>query len=427
MHEAKEVEVRGMKPSFRISEQRLLTRVRELGTIGVDAPQGLVRVAATDADKAGRDQVVAWMRGAGLEIVIDRIGNIFGIWQTAENEDEEPVMVGSHIDTVINAGIYDGCYGVISGVEVIQTLIEAGFQPARPIVVAAFTNEEGIRYQPDMMGSLVYAGGLSVEEALATVGTDGSILGEELERIGYAGEAEPGFMKPSAYVEVHVEQGPVLASLEIPIGAVENLQGISWQRLTIEGVANHAGTTPISMRKDAGLAAARIITFLRALADSSGGSTVATVGTIEFEPNAINVIPSRAVLTVDLRDADEEKLRQAEKRLTEYLEELEDTAGVTIAAERLVRFAPVSFDENIVGMIEAAAEKRGLPARRMTSGAGHDAQMMARICPAAMIFVPSVAGISHNPQEYTREADLIAGANVLLDVVVALSEAWQKS
>lgn len=384
-------------------------------------------MAATDADKAGRDQVVAWMRGAGLEIVIDRIGNIFGIWQTAENEDEEPVMVGSHIDTVINAGIYDGCYGVISGVEVIQTLIEAGFQPARPIVVAAFTNEEGIRYQPDMMGSLVYAGGLSVEEALATVGTDGSILGEELERIGYAGEAEPGFMKPSAYVELHVEQGPVLASLEIPIGAVENLQGISWQRLTIEGVANHAGTTPISMRKDAGLAAARIITFLRALADSSGGSTVATVGTIEFEPNAINVIPSRAVLTVDLRDADEEKLRQAEKRLTEYLEELEDTAGVTIAAERLVRFAPVSFDENIVGMIEAAAEKRGLPARRMTSGAGHDAQMMARICPAAMIFVPSVAGISHNPQEYTREADLIAGANVLLDVVVALSEAWQKS
>jgi N-carbamoyl-L-amino-acid hydrolase len=427
VHAAKEVEVRGMKPSFRISEQRLLTRVRELGTIGVDAPQGLVRVAATDADKAGRDQVVAWMRGAGLEIVIDRIGNIFGIWQTAENEDEEPVMVGSHIDTVINAGIYDGCYGVISGVEVIQTLIEAGFQPARPIVVAAFTNEEGIRYQPDMMGSLVYAGGLSVEEALATVGTDGSILGEELERIGYAGEAEPGFMKPSAYVELHVEQGPVLASLEIPIGAVENLQGISWQRLTIEGVANHAGTTPISMRKDAGLAAARIITFLRALADSSGGSTVATVGTIEFEPNAINVIPSRAVLTVDLRDADEEKLRQAEKRLTEYLEELEDTAGVTIAAERLVRFAPVSFDENIVGMIEAAAEKRGLPARRMTSGAGHDAQMMARICPAAMIFVPSVAGISHNPQEYTREADLIAGANVLLDVVVALSEAWQKS
>lgn len=384
-------------------------------------------MAATDADKAGRDQVVAWMRGAGLEIVIDRIGNIFGIWQTAENEDEEPVMVGSHIDTVINAGIYDGCYGVISGVEVIQTLIEAGFQPARPIVVAAFTNEEGIRYQPDMMGSLVYAGGLSVEEALATVGTDGSILGEELERIGYAGEAEPGFMKPSAYVELHVEQGPVLASLEIPIGAVENLQGISWQRLTIEGVANHAGATPISMRKDAGLAAARIITFLRALADSSGGSTVATVGTIEFEPNAINVIPSRAVLTVDLRDADEEKLRQAEKRLTEYLEELEDTAGVTIAAERLVRFAPVSFDENIVGMIDAAAEKRGLPARRMTSGAGHDAQMMARICPAAMIFVPSVAGISHNPQEYTREADLIAGANVLLDVVVALSEAWQKS
>lgn len=405
-----------------INGDRLVNRIKELGQIGRDAENRLTRTAATDADKAGRDKVVSWMRDADLEVVVDRIGNIFGIWSTSENEGKEAVMVGSHIDTVIDAGIYDGAYGVISGIEVAKTLKEEGFKPSRPIVVGVFTNEEGVRYQPDMMGSLVFTGGLSVEEALVAVGTDGTVIGEELERIGYAGEAEPGFIKPHAYVELHVEQGPVLANLNIPIGAVENLQGISWQRVTVEGVANHAGTTPTSMRKDAGLAAAKIITFLRELAENSGGSTVATVGTIEFKPNAINVIPSQATLTIDLREPNEEKLKKAEQAIEEYLKELERTDGVAITAERLARFEPVVFDENIVKLIEEAAKKRGLQTRRMTSGAGHDAQMMARICPTAMIFVPSVDGISHSPKEFTRDSDLIAGANVLLDVVIELSK-----
>lgn len=405
-----------------INGDRLVNRIKELGQIGRDAENRLTRTAATDADKAGRDKVVSWMRDADLEVVVDRIGNIFGIWSTSENEGKEAVMVGSHIDTVIDAGIYDGAYGVISGIEVAKTLKEEGFQPSRPIVVGVFTNEEGVRYQPDMMGSLVFTGGLSVEEALVAVGTDRTVIGEELERIGYAGEAEPGFIKPHAYVELHVEQGPVLANLNIPIGAVENLQGISWQRVTVEGVANHAGTTPTSMRKDAGLAAAKIITFLRELAENSGGSTVATVGTIEFKPNAINVIPSQATLTIDLREPNEEKLKKAEQAIEEYLKELERTDGVAITAERLARFEPVVFDENIVKLIEEAAKKRGLQTRRMTSGAGHDAQMMARICPTAMIFVPSVDGISHSPKEFTRDSDLIAGANVLLDVVIELSK-----
>lgn len=405
-----------------INGDRLVNRIKELGQIGRDAENRLTRTAATDADKAGRDKVVSWMRDADLEVVVDRIGNIFGIWSTSENEGKEAVMVGSHIDTVIDAGIYDGAYGVISGIEVAKTLKEEGFKPSRPIVVGVFTNEEGVRYQPDMMGSLVFTGGLSVEEALVAVGTDRTVIGEELERIGYAGEAEPGFIKPHAYVELHVEQGPVLANLNIPIGAVENLQGISWQRVTVEGVANHAGTTPTSMRKDAGLAAAKIITFLRELAENSGGSTVATVGTIEFKPNAINVIPSQATLTIDLREPNEEKLKKAEQAIEEYLKELERTDGVAITAERLARFEPVVFDENIVKLIEEAAKKRGLQTRRITSGAGHDAQMMARICPTAMIFVPSVDGISHSPKEFTRDSDLIAGANVLLDVVIELSK-----
>ncbi|MBP1882308.1 Zn-dependent hydrolase [Sinorhizobium mexicanum] len=404
-----------------INAERLLNRIRALGEIGRDSDGRLTRLAASDADKAGRDRLVQWLREAELEVVVDRIGNIFGIWRDAGNAENAPVLVGSHIDTVIDAGIYDGCYGVLSGLEVIQTLREAGTAPAHPIAVAAFTNEEGVRYAPDMMGSLVYAGGLSVDQALATVGTDGSVLGEELRRIGYAGADGPGFSKPHAYVELHVEQGPVLEREGVPIGAVENLQGISWQRVTIEGVANHAGTTPMSMRSDAGHAAARVIAFLYDRAMTSNTPTVATVGCIAFEPNAINVIPSRATFTVDLRDPDAERLRAEEAALASYLHDLAAAEDMTIATERLARFEPVTFDARIVGLIEEAATMRGLASKRMTSGAGHDAQMVARVAPAAMIFVPSVGGISHNPREYTTDGDLVAGANVLLDVVQRLA------
>ncbi|AWI57566.1 hypothetical protein AB395_00001912 [Sinorhizobium fredii CCBAU 45436] len=218
-----------------IDAARLLGRIDALGAIGRDEEGRLVRLAASDTEKLGRDQFVAWVQDAGLEVAVDRIGNIFGIWRHSGDAEQAPLLIGSHIDTVINAGIYDGCYGVLSGLEVVETLKASGFAPTRPIAIAAFTNEEGVRYAPDMMGSLVYAGGLPTEEALATVGTDGSVLGEELTRIGYSGAEEPGFLKPHAYVELHVEQGPVLEREGVPIGAVENLQGISWQRVTIDG------------------------------------------------------------------------------------------------------------------------------------------------------------------------------------------------
>jgi N-carbamoyl-L-amino-acid hydrolase len=385
-----------------IDAERLLGRLWELGQIGRDGDGRLIRLAGSDSDKAGRDAFIAWIRSAGLEIAVDRIGNIFGIWKDDAHADAAPVLLGSHIDTVIDAGIYDGCYGVLSGLEVIETLKASGYVPTRPIAVAAFTNEEGVRYAPDMMGSLVYASGLPVEEALATVGTDGTVLGEELKRIGYAGSEEPGFLRPHAYVELHIEQGPVLEREGVPIGAVENLQGISWQRITIEGEANHAGTTPMSMRRDAGHAAARVVTFLRDRARNANSPTVATVGCMSFEPNAINVIPSRATFTVDLRDPDEGRLQAEEAALAAYLTELAATEEVTVSVERLARFEPVIFDRGIVELVEDAARRRGLPSKRMTSGAGHDAQMIARVAPAAMIFVPSIGGISHNPREHTR-------------------------
>ncbi|AEH89603.1 hydantoinase/carbamoylase family amidase [Mesorhizobium opportunistum] len=311
-----------------IDAQRLLGRIRELGAVGRDAEGRLTRLAASDTDKLGRDLFVGWLRQAGLDVAVDRIGNIFGIWQDADNNGQAPVLIGSHIDTVIDAGIYDGCYGVLAGLEVIETLKSSGLSPSRPIAVAAFTNEEGVRFSPDMMGSLVHAGGVEVEAALAAVGTDGSTLGQELARIGYAGDREPGFLKPHIYVELHIEQGPVLEREGIPIGAVESLQGISWQRITIDGVANHAGTTPMSMRCDAGYAAARVVTFLHDRAAASNSPTVATVGTMRLEPNAINVIPSRAVFTVDLRDPDEQHLQAEEAALAAFLERLADE-GIT--------------------------------------------------------------------------------------------------
>ena len=231
------------------------------------------------------------------------------------------------------------------------------------------------------------------------------------------------FLQPYAFVELHIEQWPIMDAEGYTIGAVENLQGISWQQITIKGVQNHAGTTPTSYRRDAGVAAAKVITYMRERCLLPGSRTVCTTGCIAFEPNAINVIPSKAVFTVDVRNPDETKLREEEQALVDYLAKLEKTDNVKITTERLSRFEPVLFDDGICKLVEKHAAEHGYRCRRMTSGAGKDAQMIARICPAAMIFVPSVNGISHNPKEFTKEADLIAGAKVFFDVVVDMAEA----
>ncbi|MCO8575332.1 Zn-dependent hydrolase [Burkholderia multivorans] len=408
-----------MNTSLQLDGAVLLRQLRELGEIGADRELGgRTRIALTDDERAGRDRVVAWMRELDLDVRIDRIGNIFGTLHAGPAAaGRQPLMIGSHIDTVKNAGALDGCYGVLAGLAVARAFRDARIEPARPITVAAFTNEEGIRYQPDMMGSLVHAGGLSIDDALNTIGIDGTRLGDELARIGYAGDLEPGAIVPHAYLELHIEQGPILEADNVRIGVVENLQGISWQQITVQGNANHAGTTPMHLRNDAGWVAAAIATFLRELAVSSG-TTLATIGMLRIEPNVINVIPRKAVLTVDLRDPDEQRLQQAEQRLADHLEQLAALEGVQISTERLARFEPVVFDAALVDAIEKAAARRGFSYRRMTSGAGHDAQMIARIAPAAMIFVPSRGGISHNPREHTDDSQLVDGARLLLDVVL---------
>ena len=404
---------------LRISEARLMARLAELAAIGATADGSCCRLALTDEDRAGRDLVVRWMRELGLEVRIDPVGNIFGLRRGAE--DVEPVMTGSHIDTVRTGGRYDGNLGVLGGLEVVQVLNEAGIVTRRPLAVGVFTDEEGARFAPDMLGSLVYAGGLPLAQAYATVSIDGKVLKEELARIGYLGDAPLPLARPHAFVELHIEQGPVLDSEGITIGAVENLQGISWQEVSITGQSNHAGTTPMRLRHDAGYCAAATGHFLRQLAREIGGSQVATVGKVDLHPNLINVIAARARLTVDLRNTDEALLAAAERRLAGFLEQLAADEGVQAEAKTLARFEPVLFDKGVADLIARTAVKLGHSCRPMTSGAGHDAQMMARLCPTAMIFVPSVGGISHNPAEHTEPAHLAAGADVLLHTLLELA------
>lgn len=402
-----------------ISREQLMARLEANAAIGAIEGGGVCRLALTDADRAGRDQLVAWMKALRLEVSVDRIGNIFGL--RPGRRDAAPVMTGSHIDTVATGGRYDGHYGVLAGLEALRRLDERGLVLERPLVVAAFTNEEGVRFQPDMMGSLVHAGGLPLAQALDARSTDGTRLGDELARIGYAGERPCGAIVPHAFVELHIEQGPVMEAEGVEIGAVENLQGISWQEFVITGQSNHAGTTPMHLRRDAGHGAAAIAVFVRELAQRFGGAQVATVGALSLHPNLINVIAARASVTVDLRNTDEAVLQRAERELADFVARLAEAQQLHIETKRLARFEPVRFDERLVRLVEASARSRGLRTRRMTSGAGHDAQMMARICPSAMIFVPSVKGISHNPREHTDPADLAHGADVLLDVLVALA------
>ena len=407
--------------SISINGARLLDRIAELAQIGaIEGTQGCSRLAFSDADREGRDLVVTWMQDLGLTVTVDAVGNV--VASTSDDGAAGAVMAGSHIDTVGTGGRYDGNLGVLAGLEVIEATLAAGVDLQRPLAVAFFSNEEGSRYPPDMMGSLAYVGGMSVESVLEVTGADGSVVGEELERIGYRGSAPCPGAAPHAYVELHIEQGPVLDRAGLQIGAVEGVQGISWTELVLTGQSNHAGTTPMTLRRDPMVVAAEVAVAARNIAVEFGGSQVATVGSLTLHPTLVNVVPAHATMTVDLRNPDEKALQRAEDELRKRTLELAQSEGIDVNSRTLARFEPVEFDDRIVDQIEQLATQRGLSTKRMPSGAGHDAQMMARICPTGMIFVPSVDGISHNPAEHTDEQDLIAGAQLLADAMLALTE-----
>ena len=398
---------------------RLQNRIKELGRVGAITSGGVSRLALTNEDRDGRDLVVRWMRDLGLSIQVDRIGNVIGT--RAGILDSPPVIIGSHIDSVATGGLYDGALGVLAGLEAVQTLNDADLKTQYPIAVSFFTNEEGVRFTPDMMGSAVHQGSLPLETALETVGTDGQTVGAELTRIGYAGDIPVNNMIPRAYLELHIEQGPVLENTNTTIGAVTGVQGISWTEFELQGVSNHAGTTPMHLRHDAGYVAAAIAVEARAIATDFGANQVATVGVSELTPNLINVIANRARVTIDLRNTSDAKLTQAETRLIGFATDTAAAEGVTLEKRSLVRFSPVEFDTVIIDMIEKAAATSDYTYCRLPSGAGHDAQMFAPNCPTGMIFIPSTQGISHNINEFSSEQDIAAGMDVLMKVLLELS------
>lgn len=411
---------------LRIDGGRLWDRLEALGEVGAvhgaHGERGCARLALTDADRDGRDLVVGWMRDLGMQVSTDAVGNVVAV-HPGTDADLAPVMIGSHIDTVRTGGRFDGNLGVLAGLQVVETLITARVATRRPVAVAFFTGEEGARFQPDMLGSLVYVGGMALEDALDVRDADGVRLGDDLARIGYAGMTPcPAAAAPHAYVELHIEQGPVLEDEGTTIGVVTGVQGISWTELTITGQSAHAGTTPMRLRHDPGYVAAAITTGVRSIATEMAGTQVATVGRCDLHPNLVNVVAATATMTVDLRNTDEALLQEAEARFDTLSTQAAEAEGVTISRRTLARFQPVAFDPGMVDLVGQTATDLGFTTRRMPSGAGHDAQMLARICPTSMIFVPSVDGLSHNIAEYTTPADVTAGADVLLRVVLAKAD-----
>ncbi|MEO6123091.1 MAG: M20 family metallo-hydrolase [Ilumatobacteraceae bacterium] len=412
--------------SLRVDGERLWKRLSDLGEIGAvlgpNGERGCARLALSDEDRLGRDLVVTWMRDLGLEVSIDAIGNVIAT-RYGTDPTLAPVMTGSHIDTVRTGGRFDGNLGVLAGLEVLETLEQHGIETERSVQVGFFTDEEGARFAPDMLGSLVYVGGLALEDALDAVAVDnGARLGDELVRIGYSGATPcPVAAPPHAFVELHIEQGPVLEEHDVTIGVVTGVQGISWTEYTMTGRSAHAGTTPMRLRRDPLVPAAEVVVEARRLARAMGGAQVATVGRMEPFPDLINVVAQRVIFTLDLRNTDEVLLADAEARMAAFIEGVCDAEGCAVQQRTLARFQPVSFDPTMIERVERIASAQGNTTLRMPSGAGHDAQMLSRVCPTSMIFVPSVDGLSHNIAEYTAPHDLEAGANVLLHTLLEIS------
>src|SRR5215468_5953121 len=395
-----------------IDRTRLEQSIDELGRIGATPRGGLTRVALTDEDKRGRDLMVRWMRDAGLRVTVDTMGNIFG--ERAGSAPLPPVMMGSHIDSVPTGGKYDGQLGVLCGLQTIRALNTHGIRTRHPVTLVIFTNEEGARFQPAMIASGVMAGKIALEDAYNARDKDGLRLVDELERIGYLG-AEPCVPRPiRAYLELHIEQGPFLEEEKLSVGVVEGIVAIAWARLTLHGVQDHAGPTPMRIRHDALVAAAEVVGRVREIATTIGGDLVTTVGNVVVHPNIPNAIPGRVVLSIDLRDPRTETLARARQMLDAVVKEACAREGVTYELEHYWQVPYTPFDGQVVEAVERAARNAGARFRRIRSGAGHDAQYMAAIGPAGMVFVPSHDGRSHCEEEFTPIDDIEQGATTLL-------------
>ena len=397
---------------MRINRARLAESMEALGKIGETPRGGLNRVALTDDDRRGRDLLVRWMKEAGLSVSVDQMGNIFGT--RPGTQALPPVFMGSHADSVPTGGKYDGQLGVLCALETIRTLIDAKAPTRHPVGMIVFTNEEGARFQPAMIASGVMAGQIALEDAYNARDRDGARLVDELERIGYLG-SEPCVPRPMrAYLELHIEQGPILEEEGIPLGVVEGIVAIAWSRVTLHGVQDHAGPTPMRLRHDALVAAAEVVGGVRGIARKIGGNLVATVGRLDVTPNIPNAIPGRVAFSVDFRDPAEANLDLALSMLDRVVRAAARREGVRAEFAHYWRVPRTRFDREVVDAVEAAAATLGCGHRRILSGAGHDAQYMAAICPTGMVFVPSRGGRSHCEEEFTALDDIEHGANALL-------------
>ncbi len=402
---------------LKINGQRLWASLMAMAEIGATARGGSCRLALSDEDRAGRELFAHWCTEAGMSLSVDPIGNLFAR-RPGSDPDAAPVMMGSHLDTQPEGGRFDGVYGVLAGLEVVRTLNDLGIQTRKPLEVAVWTNEEGARFTPAMFGSAVFTGGMALDAALAVRDADGISVAQALQRTGYAGSRPLG-AAVDAYFEAHIEQGPILEDNAKSIGVVSGGQAIRWLDVQVEGLAAHAGTTPMPLRKDALYGAAQMILAVEQLAADFAPQGLTTVGELSIAKSSRNTIPGLLSFTVDLRHHQDRQIAAMEQQVEERLQAIAGQRGLKVSISRHWVSPATPFDAECVAAVQQAVDGLGYPQQSIVSGAGHDAILLARYCPTAMVFIPCVGGLSHNEAEDVLPEDVRQGADVLLNAVLA--------
>ena len=404
-----------------INSDRHWSRLMELATIGATSKGGVCRVALTDQDRAGRDLYIKWCKKAGCDIDIDQMGNIFAR-RAGKIDSLPPIMMGSHLDSQPTGGKFDGAYGVLAGLEVIETLNDHQVETNHPIEIVSWTNEEGARFAPAMVSSGVFAGVFTLEEAYSCTDKQGKKLGDELERIGYKGPTPVGNRPYSATFEIHIEQGPILEQSGHTVGVVTGVQGIRWYDLVLYGKETHAGPTPMAWRVDPVRSATDILQGLYKLADTYGPNARITVGYLDANPGVKNTVPGSLKVSIDMRHPNERTLIAMHNDLKFMIREHLQSSKVTGDLKEIWYAPPVRFDEHCIEAVRGAAKKLGIPSKEMVSGAGHDAVYVSKVAPTSMIFIPCKDGLSHNELESIELEHAVDGTNVLLHAVLNMDQ-----
>ncbi|MEN5094901.1 Zn-dependent hydrolase [Pseudomonas protegens] len=402
---------------LKINGERLWASLMAMAEIGATARGGSCRLALSDEDRAGRELFAHWCTEAGMTLSVDPIGNLFAR-RPGSDPDAAPVMMGSHLDTQPEGGRFDGVYGVLAGLEVVRTLNDLGVRTRKPLEVAVWTNEEGARFTPAMFGSAVFTGSMSLDAALAVRDADGISVAQALQRTGYAGNRPLGGAV-DAYFEAHIEQGPILEDNAKSIGVVSGGQAIRWLDVQVEGMAAHAGTTPMPLRKDALYGAAQMILAVEQLAVDFAPQGLTTVGELSVAKSSRNTIPGLLTFTVDLRHHHDQQIGAMEQQVEERLGSIARQRGLKVSIDRHWVSPATPFDADCVAAVQQAVDGLGYAQQSIVSGAGHDAILLARYCPTAMVFIPCVGGLSHNEAEDVLPEDVRQGADVLLNAVLA--------